>query len=96
MKMLIISFLFWALIFPSLVGSFVLLTVLAASSFWLYFAVAWFLAAFAVGTFLCGPFWIIPAIPFLGSPFRSSPLGARRKTIDLKNKVVKCLTAFLS
>ena len=60
MKMLVIGFIFWILIVPSLVGSFLILTVLAAFVSPLYFAVTWFLLAFCTEFLLCGPFWIIP------------------------------------
>jgi hypothetical protein len=73
MKMLVISFIFWTLIVPSLVGSFLILTVLAAFVPPLYFAVTWFLLAFSTALLLCGPFWIIPFAPFARSRFSSSP-----------------------
>ena len=73
MKMLVISFIFWILIVPSLVGSFLILTVLAAFVPPLYFAVTWFLLAFSTALLLCGPFWIIPFAPFARSRFSSSP-----------------------
>ena len=72
MKMVVISFIVWILIVPSLVGSFLILTVLAAFLPPLYFAVTWFLLAFSVALLLCGPFWIIPFAPFARSRFSSS------------------------
>ena len=80
MKMLVISFIFWILIVPSLVGSFLILTVLAAFVPPLYFAVTWFLLAFSTALLLCGPFWIIPSAPFARSRFSSSP--CRRQEIN--------------
>jgi hypothetical protein len=71
MKMLVISFIFWTLIVPSLFGSFLILTVLAAFVPPLYFAVTWFLLAFSTALLLCGPFWIIPFAPFARSRFSS-------------------------
>jgi len=71
MKMLVISFIFWILIVPSLVGSFLILTVLAAFVPPLYFAVTWFLLVFSTALLLCGPFWIIPFAPFARSRFSS-------------------------
>lgn len=73
MKMVVISFLVWILIVPSLVGSFLILTVLAAFVPPLYFAVTWVLLAFSTALLLCGPFWIIPFVPFARSRFSSSP-----------------------
>jgi hypothetical protein len=73
MKMVVISFIFWILIVPSLVGSFLILTVLVAFVPPLYFAVTWFLLAFSTALLLCGPFWIIPFVPFARSRFSSSP-----------------------
>jgi len=73
MKMLVISFVFWILIVPSLVGSFLILTVLAAFVPPLYFAVTSFLLAFSTALLLCGPFWIIPFAPFARSRCSSSP-----------------------
>ncbi len=73
MKILVIWFIFWILIVPSLVGSFLILTVLAAFVPPLYFAVTWFLLAFSTALLLCGPFWIIPFAPFARSRVSSSP-----------------------
>ena len=56
MKMLIISFVFWILIIPSLVASFLILTLLQPSYLPVYFAVAWFGIAFGAALLLCGPF----------------------------------------
>ncbi len=73
MKMLVISSIVWILIVPSLVGSFLILTVLAAFVPPLYFAVSWFLLALSTALLLCGPFWIIPFVPFARSRFSFSP-----------------------
>lgn len=78
MKMLVISFIFWILIVPSLVGSFLILTVLAAFVPPLYFAVTWFLLAFSTALLLCGPFWSIPFAPFARSRFSSSPCSYQK------------------
>ena len=67
MKMLIISFVFWILIIPSLMASFLILTLLQPSYLPVYFAVAWFGIAFGAALLLCGPFWIIPFAPFARS-----------------------------
>jgi|ERR1039458_7444325 hypothetical protein len=73
MKMLVISFIFWIHIVPSLVGSFLILTVLAAFIPPLYFALTWFVLAFRTALLLGGPFGIIPFAPFARSRFSSSP-----------------------
>ena len=73
MRTLVVWFIFWILIVPSLVGSFLILAVLAAFVPPLYFAVTWFLLAFSAALLLCGPFWIIPFVPFARSRFSSSP-----------------------
>jgi len=72
MKILVIWFLFWILLAPSLVGSFLVLTFLAAFVPALYFALAWFLLAFSTALLLCGLFWIIPFAPLARSGFSSS------------------------
>jgi len=86
MKMLVISFIFWILIVPSLVGSFLILTVLAAFVPPLYFAVTWFLLAFSTALLLCGPFWIIPFAPFARSRFRSSPCRCQETNSSQEKK----------
>ena len=69
MKMFLTGFLFWILIFPSLVGSFLFLTALAAFVPSLYFALTWFVLAFTTALLLCGPFGVIPSAPL--ARFRS-------------------------
>jgi hypothetical protein len=69
MKMLLIGFLFWIFIFPSLVGSFLFLTALAAFVPPPYFVLTWFVLAFTTALLLCGPLWVIPSAPF--ARFRS-------------------------
>jgi hypothetical protein len=59
-----IAFLFWIFIVPSLVASFLFLTVLAAVVPPLYFALTWFALAFTTALLLCGPLWVIPSAPF--------------------------------
>ena len=85
MKMLVISFIFWILIVPSLVGSFLTLIVLAAFVPPLYFAVTWFLLAFSTALLLCGPFWIIPFAPFARSRFSSSPCSCQEINSSQEN-----------
>jgi hypothetical protein len=70
MRMLVIGFIFWIFIVPSLAGSFLILAFLAAFVPPLYFALTWFAIAFTTALVLCGPFWIVP---FAGSGFSSSP-----------------------
>jgi len=84
MKMLVIGFIFSILIVPSLVGSFLILTVLAAFVPPLYFAVTWFLLAFSTALLLCGPFWIIPFAPFARSRFSSS--SCRGQEVNLSQE----------
>ena len=69
MKMFLTGFLFWIFIFPSLVGSFLFLTALAAFVPSLYFALSWFVLAFTTALLLCGPFGLIPSGPL--ARFRS-------------------------
>jgi hypothetical protein len=66
-----IGFIFWMFVVPSLVGSLLILAALAAFVPPLYFALSWFLIAFATGLLLCGPFWVIPSAPFARSRFGS-------------------------
>ena len=73
MKTFVILLIFWILIVPSLIGSFLILTVLAVFVPPLYFAVTWFLLAFSTALLLCGPFWIIPFAPFARSRLSYSP-----------------------
>ena len=85
MKMLVISFIFWLFIVPSLVASFLILTALAAFVPPLYLAVAWFGIAFSAALLLCGPFWIIPFAPFARSRFSSSPRSYHRTNSSEEN-----------
>jgi len=73
MKILLIWFIFWIFIVPSLVGSFLIVAFLLAFRPALYFALTWFAVAFTAAFVFCGPFWIIPfARPrFSSSPYRS-------------------------
>ena len=70
MRMLVIGFIFWIFIVPSLAGSFLILAFLAAFVPPLYFALTWFAIAFTTALVLCEPFWIVP---FARSGFSSSP-----------------------
>src|SRR5208283_2272519 len=75
MKMLLIGFLFWIVIFPSLVGSFLFLTALAVFVPPLYFALTWFVLAFTAALLLCGPLFIVPSASLArirSGSFRSS------------------------
>jgi hypothetical protein len=72
MKMLLIGFLFWIFIFPSLVGSFLFLTALAAFVPPLYFALTWFVLAFTTALLFCGPLFIVPSASLVRT--RSSSL----------------------
>ena len=68
MRVLLIGLLFWIFIVPSLVGSFLFLTALAAFVPALYFALTWFVLAFTTALLLCGPLSVIPSAPFARSP----------------------------
>lgn len=57
MKVLVISFGFWILIVPSLVGSFVIVAAIAALVPASSLVAAWFGAAFTAAAFLCAPWW---------------------------------------
>jgi len=72
MRMLVIGFIFWIFIVPSLAGSFLILAFLAAFVPPLYFALTWFAIAFTTALVLCGPFWIVPFARF---GFSSSPFS---------------------
>jgi hypothetical protein len=67
MRILAIGFLFWIFVVPSLVASFLFLTVLAAFVPPLYFGLTWFVLAFTTALLLCGPFGVIPSVPFARS-----------------------------
>ena len=54
MRMLVIGFIFWIFIVPSLAGSFLILAFLAAFVPPLYFALTWFAIAFTTTLVLCG------------------------------------------
>jgi hypothetical protein len=82
MKMLVIGFIFWIFIVPSLAGSFLILAFLAAFVLPLYFALTWFVIAFTTALVLCGPFWIVP---FTRSGFRYSP-SSRHETNSSQEK----------
>jgi polyferredoxin len=69
MRVLVIGFLFWIFIVPSLVASFLFLTALAAFVPPLYFALTWFALAFTTALLLSGPFGLIPSTPL--ARFRS-------------------------
>jgi hypothetical protein len=70
MRILVIGFIIWIFIVPSLAGSFLILAFIAAFVPPLYFALTWFAIAFTTALVLCGPFWIAP---FARSGFGSSP-----------------------
>src|SRR5208337_2495914 len=85
MKILAIGFLFWIFIVPSLVASFLFLTVLATFVPALYFALTWFVLAFTTALLLCGPLWVIPSAPF--ARFRSNSFQfSRHKTNPSQEK----------
>jgi hypothetical protein len=71
MRMLVIGFIFWIFIVPSLVGSSLILRVLAAFVPPLYFAPTWFLLGFSAASLLCGSFWIVLIAPVARSRFSS-------------------------
>src|SRR2546430_11030869 len=75
MRMLVIGFIFWIFIVPSLAGSFLILAFLAAFVPPLYFALTWFAIAFTTALVLCGPFWIVP---LAHSGFSSSPRSRQK------------------
>ena len=81
MRMLVIGFIFWIFIVPSLAGSFLILAFLAAFVPPLYFALSWLAIAFTTALVLCGPFWIVP---FACSDFSSSP--CRGQEINLSQE----------
>jgi hypothetical protein len=68
--MLVIGFIFWIFILPSLAGSFLILAFLAAFVPPLYFPLTLFAITFTTALVLCGAFWIVP---FARSGFSSSP-----------------------
>ena len=70
MRMLVIGFIFWIFIVPSLAGSFLILAFLAVFVPPLYFALTWLAIAFTTALVLCGPFWIVPFSPVLVSALR--------------------------
>jgi hypothetical protein len=73
-----IAFLFWIFIVPSLVASFLFLTVLAAVVPPLYFALTWFALAFTTALLLCGPFGVIPSVSFARSPLGCSQCSCQK------------------
>ncbi len=78
MRVLVIGLLFWIFIVPSLVASFLFLTVLAAVEPLLYFALTWFALAFTTALLLCGPFGVIPSVPFAHSRFGCSQASCQK------------------
>ena len=56
MRVLAISFGLWVLLLPSIVGSILIVTALAAFVPPLYFAVVWIGVAFSAVALVCGPF----------------------------------------
>ena len=71
MRILVIWFIFWIFIVPSLTGSFLILTILATVVPPLYFALTWFVLAFSTAFLLRGPCWVIPLTSFARSRFGS-------------------------
>jgi membrane protein YdbS with pleckstrin-like domain len=69
--MLVMGFTLGIFIVPSLVGSFLILAVLAAFVHPLHFALTWFVLGFSAALLLCGSFWIILIAPFARSRFSS-------------------------
>ncbi len=78
MRMLVIGFLFWVFVVPSLVGSFLFLTALAAFVPPLYFASTWFVLAFTTAVLLCGPLFIVPSAPFARFRFGCSQCSSQK------------------
>ena len=78
MRVLVIGFLFWIFIVPSLVGSFLFLTALAVFVPPLYFALTWFVLAFTTALLLCGPLWVIPSAPFARSTLGCSQCSCQK------------------
>lgn len=72
MRMLVIGFIFWIFIVPALIGSFLILAVLAVLVPPLCFALTLFVLGLSAASLLCGSFWIIPIAPFARSRFSSS------------------------
>ena len=78
MRTLVIWFIFWIFIVPSLVGSFLILTFLATVVPPLYFALTWFVLAFSTAFLLRGPSWVISLAPFFRSHFGFSQCGCHK------------------
>jgi hypothetical protein len=71
--MILIGFILWIFIVPSLAGSFLILAFVAACVPPLYFALTWFAVASTTALVLCGPFWILPGIRFASESLPSDP-----------------------
>src|SRR5712664_2744812 len=92
MKMLLIGFIFWIFIVPSLAGSFLILAFLAAFMLLLYFALTWFVIASTTALVLCGPFGSFRS-PALVPDIRQAVVT---KQIHLRRKTMKRITAIKS
>ena len=93
MRMLLTGFIFWIFIVPSLVGSFLFLTVLATFVPPLYFALTWFVLAFSTALLLCGPSWVIPSRAVRPLSFRLFRNVVVTKQIHLRRKTMKRITS---
>src|SRR6266480_1306326 len=78
MRTLVICFIFWIFIVPSLTGSFLILTILATVVPPLYFALTWFVLAFSTAFLLLGPSCVIPLAPVARSRFSSSQCSCHK------------------
>jgi hypothetical protein len=78
MRTLVIWFIFWIFIVPSLVGSFLILVFIATVAPPLYFALAWFVLAFSTAFLLLGPSCVISLAPFARSRFGSSQCSCHK------------------
>ena len=78
MRMLVIGFIFWIFIVPSLAGSFLILAFLATVLPPLYFALTWFVLAFSTAFLLCAPSWVIALATVARSRFGYSQCSCHK------------------
>ena len=78
MRTLVIWFIFWIFIVPSLTGSFLILTILATVVPPLYFALTWFVLAFSTAFLLLGPSSVITLAPVARSRSDSSQCSCHK------------------
>ena len=78
MRTLLIWFIFWIFIVPSLVGSFLILAFVATVVPPFYFALTWFVLASTTAFLVRGPSWAILFAPFARSGFGSSQCSCHK------------------